>query len=249
MRPQINDVLPLSQLPPGSRVLDLGCGSGTIAYTGFPQLRFFGVDQFAHTDSRQWPANAFLTLADGERLPWPEGCFDAAICNFVFEHLIDPGAALRELDRVIRPDGLLYISIPRANSMEDRLFRFTMKGGGHLQRYTLDKFLRLVYRESGFKLEGLAPSPGGFTWLQDVPHADFLRGLLFRSFRLWQLATGNNPLAASFFLLLFRLGKNRGFKHIHPVCSHCGNSISSAPSGGAFWKCPDCGFKNILVGP
>ncbi len=274
MRQQIDDLLPLGELPAGARVLDLGCGSGTIAYAGFPQLRFFGVDQYAHSDTGAWPPNACLILADAERLPWADGALDAVICNFVFEHFSEPRAALQELDRVIRPGGMLYVSIPRSSSLQDRLYRFTTKGGGHLQRYTFEKFVRLVYQETAFKLEGLALAPGGFTWLHDVPYGDLIRRLLYKSFRIWRQATGNNPLAASDFLLLFRLGARRGFKPIRQVCSHCGNSLRETPasSNGRWkastttappastrlqtpagpngrWKCPTCAFDNILVSP
>ena len=248
MSEPIGDVLPLGVLPPGARVLDLGCGSGTIAYAGFPQLQFFGADQYTHRDTIAWPPNARLILAEAERLPWADATFDAALCNFVFEHFREPSAALRELDRVVRPAGLLYASIPRATSLQDRLYRFTTKGGGHLQRYSLETFIYLVYRESGFKLEGLAPVPAAFTWLRDVPHGELIRRLLYRSFRLWRQATGSNPLDASDFLLLFRRGEQRGFKYIEQVCSNCGNSFADLPaSSNGHWKCPDCAFQNILV--
>lgn len=244
----MGDLIPLPGLPAGARVLDLGCGSGTVAYSDFPQLWFFGADQYAHTDTAAWPANACLTLADAERLPWADETFDAAICNFVFEHFRDPHSALRELDRVLRPGGLLFVSIPRFNSLQDRLYRFTTKGGGHLHHYTLESFLALVYQESAFKLEGLAPAPGGFTWLHEVPYGDLIRSLLYRSFQFWYRATGSNPLAASDFLLLFRRGERRGFKHILQVCSQCGDSIFEIPvSSNGRWKCPACAFENFLV--
>jgi SAM-dependent methyltransferase len=252
MRPQIADLLPLTQIPPGARVLDLGCGPGTVPYARFPRLRFYGIDQFAHPDTRGWPKNACLALADAERLPWADGCFDAALCNFVFEHLREPRVALRELDRVVRPGGLLYMSVPRHSSMEDRLYRLTVKGGGHLQRYTLQGFLELMYQESGFKLEAMAPSPAAFTWLQTVPVGNFLRWLLYRAFRLWARATGHDPLASGSYLLLFKMDRRRGFLAIARVCSACGCSIhgdaraSPAPSP-AFWRCPVCGFENLAV--
>lgn len=247
-RPQTEDLLSLSALPEGARVLDLGCGSGTLAYAAFPQLRFFGADQYAHNASEAWPPNAWLVLADAERLPWPEASFDAAICNFVFEHFRDPRAALRELDRVVRSGGSLYLSIPRSSSLQDRLYRFTLKGGGHLHRYSLAGFLQMVYQESGFKLEAMGWAPAGFTWLQEVPVGHQTRRLLCHGARIWQRASGNSPLATSDFHLLFRLGERRGFRHIYQICGRCGNAQFAAPAASnGQWKCPDCAFQNILV--
>ncbi len=248
MRQPLEDLLPLGKLPAGARVLDLGCGSGTVSYSGFPALRFFGIDQFAHTHTSFWPENASLALARAESLPWADSAFDAALCNFVFEHLSDPRAALRELERVVVPGGLLYVSIPRSDSLQDRLYRFTTKGGGHLQRYSFHSFVGLVYQETGFKLEGMAAAPGGFTWLNEVPCGSLIRGLLYRAFRSWHRATGNNPLAASDFLLLFRSTRELGFKQIGQVCSLCGKSISKSPAGAnGSWRCPVCAFDNLLV--
>ena len=255
MRPQITELLPLGDLPAGARVLDLGCGSGTVGYRRFPVLRFFGLDRFAHVDTTDWPENARLTLADAQELPFAGGCFDAVVCNFVFEHFRDPRQAVRELDRVVRLGGCLYVSIPRSNSIEDILFRFTFKGGGHVQKYTLESFLGMIYEESGFKLEALGPAPAGFTWLLDAPFSGFMLHLLYWSFRLWRWASGRNPLACGSYLLLFRLANRAGFKRICQVCSHCGNSFSQAEWMGVkqthasrgVWKCPACSFENILV--
>ncbi len=244
----MGELIPLPALPAGARVLDLGCGSGTISYAQFPHLWFVGMDQYAHADSAVWPPNARLVLGEAERLPWADFTFDAAVCNFVFEHFRDSRAALRELDRVIRPGGLLFASIPRFDSIQDRLYRFTTKGGGHLHHYTFERFVALFYQESAFKLEGLAPAPGGFTWLNEVPWGNLIRRLLYRSFGLWQRATGSNPLAVSDFLLLFRRGERRGFKHILQVCSHCGDSLFELPANSnGRWKCPACGFESILL--
>lgn len=248
MREQVDELLPLSELRKGARVLDVGCGPGTICYDGFPHLRFFGVDQYAHARTGAWPVNGFLALADAEQLPWAAATFDAAICNFVFEHLHNPRPALRELDRVVRPGGLLYISIPRSSSLQDRLYRFTTKGGGHLQHYSFEAFIRLVYEETAFKLDGMAPAPGSFTWMQDMPYGQSIRALLFHSFRLWREATGHNPLASSDFLLLFRLGERRGLKEIRHVCSRCGNSHAELTPGAArSWRCAQCRFENMVV--
>lgn len=244
----IDELLPLGGLPAGSRVLDLGCGSGTVPYAQFPQVQFFGLDQYAHTSSEIWPPNARLVLGDAELLPFGCNSFDGAICNFVFEHFQAPRPALRDLARVIRPGGFLYLSVPRSASLNDRLYRLTLKGGGHLQRYSFQSFLAMVYEETAFKLQALGPATGGFTWLRDVPHGPVIRSLLYRGFQWWRRATGRNLLASSDYLLLFRLGERPGFVTIRAVCCNCGNPLAEIPGGTTnSWRCPTCAFENLVV--
>lgn len=245
MRQDLGHLLPLADMPGGAHVLDLGCGSGTVAYAGYPQLRFFGSDQYADAGTTRWPPNAWLALADAEQLPYADGTFDGAICNFVFEHFERPRAALRELDRLVRPGGFLYVAIPRAGSLQDRLFRFALKGGGHIQRYTFAGFVSMVYQETGFKLAGYAPARGAFTWLRDVPYGEKLYRLLFGSFRAWA-ALGVNLLEASDYLMLFHLGERRGFRAVENVCGRCGSEIFPSQNRER-WVCPGCSFENILV--
>jgi SAM-dependent methyltransferase len=45
-------------------------------------------------------------------IPVGDGSFDAVVCNAVLEHLYDPEAAVRELHRVLRPGGTLYMAVP-----------------------------------------------------------------------------------------------------------------------------------------
>ncbi|MEO3802965.1 methyltransferase domain-containing protein [Nonomuraea sp. B1E8] len=49
---------------------------------------------------------------DGERLAFPDGCFDAAVAGELLEHVADPRAVLTELHRVLAPGGTLLVSVP-----------------------------------------------------------------------------------------------------------------------------------------
>ncbi|TDC87981.1 methyltransferase domain-containing protein, partial [Nonomuraea deserti] len=49
---------------------------------------------------------------DGERLCFPDGCFDAAVAGELLEHVADPRAVLTELHRVLAPGGTLLVSVP-----------------------------------------------------------------------------------------------------------------------------------------
>jgi ubiquinone/menaquinone biosynthesis C-methylase UbiE len=62
--------------------------------------------------------NVKLVQADLVHLPYPDQTFDLAVCLSVIEHMPDPDATLKEMARVLQPDGVLILGYP----LENRLF-------------------------------------------------------------------------------------------------------------------------------
>ena len=60
-------------------------------------------------------------LGDVYRLPYGDGCFDAAVTSEIIEHIEKPDAAFHELGRVIRKDGTLIVSTPYREKIEQAL--------------------------------------------------------------------------------------------------------------------------------
>ncbi len=119
----------LKWLPNEGRILDAGCGLGgyliSLREKGFD---IHGVDssQTAIKLLKQYDANLSVECSDCCRLRYPSKYFDAYISLGVIEHLenrID--AALREARRVLRPQGILIISVPYINLY--RRFSFFFK--------------------------------------------------------------------------------------------------------------------------
>ena len=56
-----------------------------------------------------------LGQADLVDLPYPDQTFDLAACLSVIEHMPDPDATLKEMARVLQPDGVLILGYPLEN--------------------------------------------------------------------------------------------------------------------------------------
>jgi 2-polyprenyl-3-methyl-5-hydroxy-6-metoxy-1,4-benzoquinol methylase len=113
-------------LLPAHSLLDAGCGDGrflaAIARTGMAPQRLTGCDISARIleTARQSVAReggtVELAQANLERLPFDDASFDVVISIQVIEHLLDVGAGIRELARVLRPGGRLLLSTDNSHN-------------------------------------------------------------------------------------------------------------------------------------
>ncbi len=94
-------------LPGGSVVLDLACGTGDFCneleaqgHTAVGMDFSLGMLQAARTD-------AALTQADAQRLPLPDNCVDGVTCGYALRNFSDLEAFFAEVARVLRPGGRL----------------------------------------------------------------------------------------------------------------------------------------------
>lgn len=115
----IRRLLPRLRRPPMAAILDVGCGTGLnlieaarwLAPTGL----LCGIDispgmvEVARAKTAALGLPAIITVGDAERLPYPDAAFDLVICNSVLHWFHDRAAALREMNRVLRPGGQVAI--------------------------------------------------------------------------------------------------------------------------------------------
>jgi ubiquinone/menaquinone biosynthesis C-methylase UbiE len=107
----------LPHLQPGMRLLDAGCGPGTITLELAQWLapgEVIGIDQGAEqiatakrNGAQQQIPNVRFEVADIYTLPFPDSFFDAVYCNAVLAHLQHPAQAIHELSRVLKPGGVV----------------------------------------------------------------------------------------------------------------------------------------------
>jgi len=109
----------LPHLRAGMRVLDLGCGPGSITL-GLAEAvapgEVVGVDfqpaqvaQAQALSAARGVMNVRFEVADVYRLPFPDGSFDAVFAHAVLMHLREPVRALVEVRRVLRPGGIVGV--------------------------------------------------------------------------------------------------------------------------------------------
>lgn len=139
---------------PGRVVLNAGAGQGT--FSQLLEERGFNVTSL---DSSSWATELLrrrvggtVVCASVEAMPFDDHSFDALVLGEVLEHVENDLAALGEVVRVLRPRGIVAISVP-ANP---RYFGPSDRWAGHFRRYTREGLLS-VSAAAGLRVERLSP--------------------------------------------------------------------------------------------
>jgi 2-polyprenyl-3-methyl-5-hydroxy-6-metoxy-1,4-benzoquinol methylase len=141
---------------PGEQILEVGCGSGRytreLARTG----ALVTATEYAPSPLAQAERNVgelaprvVFRLEDAQSLSFADASFDKVLLSEVIEHVSDPGRAVAEAARVLRPGGLLVVSTPSrfsplnlAYGVKRRVRRYGFNE--HLHELTPTSFRRLV---------------------------------------------------------------------------------------------------------
>lgn len=152
----------------GKRVLDIACGTGYGIGLLQRSARFVcGVDvdnEAARQARSECAENAAAILGDGLRLPFRDASFDVVTSFETVEHIHDRPAFLRELYRILKPEGCLLISTPNAHYT--RPVNGKPSNPFHIYEYTPEEFAEelkkvfVVHEQLGQSLEigkGISP--------------------------------------------------------------------------------------------
>lgn len=142
-------------IPPGSRVLDVGSGY-SIFFLITPDWPFeitcCDLDAAAMEKMRGLAPRWDWVVADAVSLPWDDSSFDAVYAGEIIEHVGDPGAALAEWRRVLRPGGTLVLTTPNRRRLLARANRADMPvHPEHVTEFDLPGLERLL-RDGGFSV-------------------------------------------------------------------------------------------------
>jgi len=113
-----------THIPPGSKLIDVGCGDSSVCGEWFQDRKcdYLGVDVSGHAVAEAQAAGLNVCkIDDATLLPYPDDTFDAAVCLEVLEHLFQPQIAAGEIFRVLKPGGILIATVPNAAYWRRRL--------------------------------------------------------------------------------------------------------------------------------
>lgn len=161
----------LEDLQKGDKVLEVGCGAGQFirSIKGFRQeLECYGSDisKKALDIAKQSSDGVLYLEQNDEKLPYADKFFSSIVIFDVLEHVYDPAELLKEVNRVLKPGGILYAFVPCEDDILSiwRLFRFfnigaglTKKFAGHIQFFSRRSLFSLI-KKAGFKINKISYS-------------------------------------------------------------------------------------------
>jgi SAM-dependent methyltransferase len=110
--------------PSGQRILSIGCGLGNDLWYLVAKNEVVGLDYAGsglEVAARHGLRTVEADLNLHPSLPFEDAAFDVVVMKDILEHLLDPLAVLREVHRVLKPDGYAVVSLPNPFVWSQRL--------------------------------------------------------------------------------------------------------------------------------
>jgi SAM-dependent methyltransferase len=267
----------IAELGEEQRILDVASGPGS-----FPALQITCKATLLDEDTAAFDTAGPLlpgysrVFGRSDELPVRSQCIDLVVCNHALEHVAALDVTLREISRVLKPNGRLFVSVPHGYGLCDRIYRFLFEGGGHVNRFRRDDLIRVVENVCGlhmvrwqnlyssfvelYRLAELLRVPpaglcGRLAWMSKlpcgwlIPFQRVLYSLTRRLDRLFDSELSLYGWAFYFERSVAQAARTSGFVN---VCLHCDVGSPAArlerPTKGTF-RCPSCSFVNPFFEP
>jgi len=154
-------------------ILDIGCGGGSYLY----RLKSWGWNSYGVEPSAVGAAQAHslgLNVHHGqlEDARFPDSLFDVIRLNHVLEHLTDPHGTMREIGRILKPEGIVYITVPNTRSLNFWLFGENWYGldiPRHVVSYSPEA-LKFLCDGAGFEIVRMRFRSGPFNFVRSVKY-------------------------------------------------------------------------------
>ncbi len=155
------------------RFLDVGCGGGSYLH----RLKQWGWKVYGVE-----PSESGFKAAQGLGLDvrhgqvadarFPDDFFDVIRLNNVLEHLVDPNGTFGEIRRILKPDGVVYITVPNTRSFNFWLFGerwYGLDSPRHVISYS-PRTLRSLCESTGFQPIEIRFRSGAFNFVRSVKY-------------------------------------------------------------------------------
>ena len=262
-------------MAPGQRVLDVGSGAGSFA--GYPvQCTVVAFDEDPDP-FRSAHAGYCRVVGKGGSMPFDAASFDLVICHHVLEHVSDLEETLREIRRVLKSDGRLYVSVPDGYGLCDGIYRYVFDGGGHVNRFRRKQLVELVERSIGLRLTAWQRIYSSFAYLWRLgelmkappqglskrmlrigrlprPMIRLVQWLVYTGTRLHDRVFGSDLSVYGWALYFERRGDKEpreapGYLNVCLLCGGGDPADSLARSGRWRYRCGGCGHVNPYFRP
>ena len=144
-------------------ILDAGCGDGVnLKYLcDIQHASFYGLEYnpIRIARAKEYVPTAHIVLGDLLNIPFKNDCVDIILLNHVLEHIHEDLEVLKELNRILKPDGILIIGVPnegcfiallRNNIVQREIKRTT----DHVQQYT-ETTIRKKLIKAGWRIKSM----------------------------------------------------------------------------------------------
>ncbi|MFZ0338964.1 MAG: class I SAM-dependent methyltransferase [Terracidiphilus sp.] len=203
----------LKEIVSGGRILDIGCAVGyflSTCFLGDKRWEAYGVEVAPQCAERASARGIRMRVGTLTSAGYPDCYFDAVTTLDTFYYFTDPLREIKEIQRILKPGGILAIEAPLANP---RLWRTTTRIGRALTRtsrprlqtdhifFYTPKALARIVRAFDFDVTAVVPLPANVnTGLVSAIYRTYSTAALL----LWKATFGHMLLAPRFLLLAQR---------------------------------------------
>lgn len=133
------------------KLLDIGCARGNFIKNAGGFFEVFGIDISKHAVNEAKRSGLDAKVAKAEKTGFKKDEFDVITMFDVIEHLSDLSILLKEIKRILRPEGLLVLSVPVYDKLAGRIVRDVDKDPTHVHKQSRSFWIRLL-KENGFRI-------------------------------------------------------------------------------------------------
>ena len=152
---------------PTGRLLDIGCGTGALLREAQKYYDCTGLEPSDRAADVAESAGFQVIRSTVENADIPDDAFDVVTMDAVLEHILNPVAVLQQVHRILRPEGIVVIKVPKLWGPSHR--RHGREWNGFRVGYHLTMFTGTTLSDT-LRMAGFTPlsHPRRDRWLDDI---------------------------------------------------------------------------------